>query len=82
MTAIRLSTIGSACVEIDVTEAALPEADGGVTIWITCWKGTPLEERTAYTLTVDEAKQLICAVAQVITPELFRRLRLEAAPPA
>ena len=69
---IRLSVIGSQCVELEVTEAALPEADGGVTIWITHWKGTPLEERIAYTLTADEAKQLVAAVAIVATPDLFR----------
>ena len=55
MNAIRLSTIGSQCVTIDVTPAALPEAEGGVTLGITHWKGTPLEERIAYTLTADES---------------------------
>ena len=69
---IALTTIGSACVEVEVTPAALPDADGGATIWITCWRGTPLEERTAYTFTAVEAKHLVAAVADVVTPDLFR----------
>ena len=72
MNTIRLSVIGSQCVELEVTPAALPEAEGGVTIWITGWKGTVLEEKVAYTLTADEAKQLVVAVADVITPDLLR----------
>ena len=68
---IALTTIGSAAVEIGVTPAALPEAEGGVTLWVTHWRGTPLEDRTAYTLTEVEAKQLVAAIADVVTPELF-----------
>lgn len=72
MNTIALTVIGSACVELEVTPAALSEAAGGCTLWVTSWRGTPLEERTAYTLTEVEAKQLVAAVAGVITPDLFR----------
>jgi hypothetical protein len=69
---IQLTILGSSSVEIDVTPAAIPEARGGVTLWVRCWKGTPLEETTAYTLTQTEAKELVAAIADVVTPELFR----------
>ena len=45
MTTIALSTVGSACVELEVTPAALEEAAGGVSIWIVAWKGTAIEEQ-------------------------------------
>jgi hypothetical protein len=55
---INLTTIGSRKVEIHVGPAALPEACGGCTLWVTHWRATPLEERTAYALTPGEAKEL------------------------
>ncbi len=76
---VALSTIGSQCVTIEVTPAALPGAEGGVTLWITHWKGTPLEERIAYTLTVDETKQLVCELARVLSSELLTPLELATA---
>jgi hypothetical protein len=69
---LALTTIGSTRVDIEATPAAFPEAEGGVTLWVRHARGTPLEEATAYALTAAEAKQLVCAVADVITPELFR----------
>lgn len=63
---VRLTTIGPARVEIDVTPAALEEAAGGATVWVVCWRGTPLEERVAYTLTEGEATQLVCDLANVL----------------
>jgi hypothetical protein len=68
---VELSALGSAHVTIDVTPAALPEAAGGVTIWATCWPGTVLEERVAYTLTELEAKELVAEIARALTPTLF-----------
>lgn len=71
MTVIQLSTIGLSCVEISVTPAALEEAAGGITLWVHHWPGTVLSEKVAYTLTEAEAKQLVVAIADVITPALF-----------
>jgi hypothetical protein len=68
---IELTTIGSGCVELEVTPAALPEAQGGATLWVRHWRGTPLEDATAYTLTEAEAKQLVCDVARALSPWLF-----------
>jgi hypothetical protein len=61
-----LTTIGNAHVQIDVEPAALPEAAGGVTIWIRSWGGTVLAKQTAYTLTAGEARELVAAIADVI----------------
>ena len=69
---IALTTIGSDCVEIEVAPSALPEAPGGVTLWVRHWPGTPLAEQTAYTLTGGEAKDLAAAVADAITPTVIR----------
>jgi hypothetical protein len=68
---ISLTTIGSASVHIQVTPAALPEAEGGVTIWIHHWPGTRLSEKVAYTLTVGEAKELVAELARALSPWLF-----------
>jgi hypothetical protein len=66
MSTIRLTTIGSRSVELQVTQAALPEADGGVTLWVRRWAGTALEEQTVYVLTGDEADELVAAIARAL----------------
>ena len=69
---IVLSAIASNRVELQVTPAALEEADGGVELRVTCWRGTALEETTCFTLTATEARLLVEAVAETVRPGLFR----------
>jgi len=66
---VTLTTIGSQTVEFDAQPAALPEAIGGMTLWVRYAVGTPVEERTAYTFTAAEAKQLVADVGGVMGAE-------------
>jgi hypothetical protein len=74
---ITLTTIGSRGVELEVSPAALTEASGGITLWSRYLPGTPMEQRHAYTLTAEQAKGLITAIAAVIDRSNPRKPRPE-----
>jgi hypothetical protein len=61
-TPVTLTTIGSRGVEIEISPSALAEASGGITLWFRYMVGTPIERRSAYTLTAEEAERLAVAI--------------------
>jgi len=73
---MTFTTIGSTKVEIEVSPAALPEACSGCTLRVTHWRGTPLEERTAYTFDPGRGKELATDITRERQPRALSPLRL------
>lgn len=65
---VKLTTIGSDSVVMCVEQSALEEAEGGITLWVEQWLGTPLEQKTAYTLTSEEAREVASDIERVLSP--------------
>jgi hypothetical protein len=66
---IALSTIGSKNVEVDVGPSALTgpdEAPGGVALTFRHRVETPLERITTYSLTADQARELVAEIGKAL----------------
>jgi hypothetical protein len=72
MPAIRLSTIGSRSISLDVGPAALPGAEGGVALWVRGLyrgehaAGTSASPDLAIILTAGEAEELVLGIEETV----------------